>query len=60
MAVYVFCGYSYMSVDQASLLDSVKSTNNIFMGEMAVVLIIVILIIIVERYVSRSDTKAGD
>ena len=50
--------YSSISVDQASLLDSVKSSNNIFKGEMAVSLIVVIIIIIVERYVNRSDTKA--
>jgi hypothetical protein len=60
LAVYVFVGYSSISVDQASLLDSVKSSNNIFKGEMAVTLIIVIIIIIIERYVSRSDTKAVD
>lgn len=58
LALYVFIGYSSISVDQASLLDSVKSSNNIFKGEMAVSLIVVIIIIIIERYVNRSDTKA--
>jgi hypothetical protein len=48
-----------MSVDQSEFLDSVKSNNNIFKGEMAVVLILVITIIIIERYVNRSDTKAA-
>ena len=58
LALYVFIGYSSISVDQASLLDSVKSSNNIFKGEMAVSLIVVIIIIIIERYVNRSDTNA--
>ena len=58
LALYVFIGYSSISVDQATLLDSVKSSNNIFKGEMAISLIVVIIIIIIERYVNRSDTKA--
>lgn len=58
LAIYIFLFYSMISVDQAALLDSVKDSNNIFKGEMAVTLIIVIAIIIIERYVNRSDTKA--
>lgn len=40
-----------------SLIESVKASNNIFMGEMAVCLIIIITLIIIERYINRSDTK---
>jgi hypothetical protein len=58
LAIFIFLFYPLISVDQAALLDSVKSTNNIFKGEMAVSLIVVIAIIIIERYVNRSDTKA--
>lgn len=58
LAIFIFLFYPLISVDQASLLDSEKNTNNIFKGEMAVSLIIVIAIIIIERYVNRSDTKA--
>jgi hypothetical protein len=52
--------YGSISVDQAEFLDSIKTSNNIFKGEMAIVLILIIIIIIIERYVNRSDTKAID
>lgn len=58
LAIYVFIFYASISVDQASLIDSVADSNNIFKGEMAVTLIAVISVIIIERYVNRSDTKA--
>lgn len=58
LAIFVFLNYSKMSVDQTEYLSSLKESNSIFQGEMAVVLIFVILIIIIERYVNRSDTKA--
>jgi hypothetical protein len=57
LAIYVFLYYSRISVDPATLIDSVKASNNIFMGEMALCLIAVISLIIVERYINRSDTK---
>lgn len=58
LAIFVFLNYGHMSVDQTEYLKSLKESNSIFQGEMAVVLIIVIIIIIIERYVNRSDTKA--
>lgn len=58
LAIFVFLNYSKMSVDQTEYLKSLKESNSIFQGEMAVVLIFVIIIIIIERYVNRSDTKA--
>jgi len=56
IAYYVFAYYGQMGVDEANYLKN--SNNNIFKGDMVIVLLIVILIIVMERYVNRSDTKA--
>jgi len=56
LALYVFSYYGQMAVDQDNYLDN--SNNNIFKGDMVICLIVVIAVIIIERYVSRSDTKS--
>lgn len=53
----MFLYYSHIQVDPTTLIESVKASNNIFMGEMAICLILIIALIIVERYINRSDTK---
>jgi hypothetical protein len=60
LAVYVFCCYGQMSVDQADYLKNSKNNSSIFQGNMVICLLVVILVIVLERYVNRSDTKAVD
>lgn len=57
LALYTFLYYSHMQIDPTSLIESVKASNNIFMGEMALCLISIISLIIIERYINRTDTK---
>lgn len=44
-----------MGVDQDNYLEN--SNNNIFKGDMVMCLMVIVAIIIIERYISRSDTK---
>jgi len=44
-------------VDKTTLIESVKNSNKLFMGEMALCLVAVMSLIVVERYINRSDTK---
>lgn len=46
-----------ISVDKTSLIESVRTSNKLFMGEMALCLVFVMSLIVVERYINRSDTK---
>jgi hypothetical protein len=57
IAIFVFMKYGDLSVDQSKYLDNKKNSSNIFKGDMASCLLIVIFTIILERYVSRTDTK---
>lgn len=56
--VYIFCFWSYITVDPGTMLESVKDSNKIFNGFMSMMLISCIVIMIFERYVNRCDTKA--
>lgn len=57
LGVYIGFYYSYISVDKTTLIESVKTSNKLFMGEMALCLVAVMSLIVVERYINRSDTK---
>jgi hypothetical protein len=46
-----------ISVDKTTLIEAVKNSNGLFMGEMALCLVVVMILIVVERYINRSDTK---
>jgi hypothetical protein len=49
--------YNQITVDQ-SVFDFQKGQSNLFGGEMSLVMLTIILIMLIERYSSRTDTKA--
>jgi hypothetical protein len=57
LGIYIGFYYSMISVDKTTLIESVKTSNKLFMGEMALCLVAVMSLIVVERYINRSDTK---
>jgi len=57
LGVYIGFYYGMISVDKTTLIESVKNSNKLFMGEMALCLVAFMSLIVVERYINRSDTK---
>ena len=58
--IYIFKCWGQCSVDNSVLLESYGENNNLFKGDMTIMLISFIVIMIAERFVSRADTKAVD
>lgn len=49
--------FKKMTINEDALLKGAAKANNIFKGQMAIMMIIIIIIIVLERYINRSDTK---
>ena len=60
ICIYIFKSWGQVSVDNSVLLESYGENNNLFKGDMTIMLISFITIMIAERFVSRADTKAVD
>jgi hypothetical protein len=54
---YIALYYPMISVDKTTLIDSVKTSKKLFLGETALWLVLVMILIVIERYINRSDTK---
>ena len=59
LTIYVFTCYQHITVDP-KMFKFMSGQTNIFNGEMALVVLILIILIIIERYTSRTDTKAKE
>lgn len=61
MAIFVLLYFEQLYVSQSDLLESANFNNSgIFNGAMAVCLLTIVFIIFLERYISRTDTKAAE
>lgn len=59
LAIFVLNYFEKLYVSQSDLLDGAKNSG-IFNGAMAVCLLTIVFIIILERYISRTDTKSAE
>lgn len=61
LAIFVLLNFEQLYVSQSDLLESANFNNSgIFNGAMAVCLLTIVFIIFLERYISRTDTKAAE
>jgi hypothetical protein len=61
LAIFVLLYFEQLYVSQSDLLDSANFSNSgIFNGAMALCLLTIVFIIFLERYISRTDTKAAE
>lgn len=60
LGIFVFFNFEKLYVSQQDLLESAKSNTGLFNGAMAISLIVIVFITILERYISRTDTKASE
>jgi len=61
LAIFVLNYFEKLYVSQSDLLEGANFSNSgIFNGAMAVCLLTIVFIIILERYISRTDTKAPE
>jgi hypothetical protein len=52
-----FFNFDKVTVSEDTLLKEVGSSQNVFRGPMAIVVTLLAVVLILERYISRSDTK---
>lgn len=57
MIVYVFMYFDSMFVTTADVLPGSSGSNNIFSGNLSLILLFLSIVIILERYISRADVK---
>jgi hypothetical protein len=55
--IYVFTNFQHITVD-SNVFKFMAGQTSIFNGDMAIVILGIIFIILIERYASRTDTKA--
>lgn len=55
--MYVFTNFQHITVD-SNIFKFMAGQTSIFNGDMALVILAIIMIILIERYASRTDTKA--
>jgi hypothetical protein len=61
LAIFVLLYFEQLYVSQSDLLESANFNNSgIFNGAMAVCLLSIVFLIFLERYISRTDTKAAE
>jgi hypothetical protein len=53
-----FSEFTVTTINSTSLTEWASGQSEIFKSEMAFLLMIVLVIIVIERYASRTDTKA--
>lgn len=55
--IYVFTNFQHITVD-SNIFKFMAGQTSIFNGDMAIVILCIIMVILIERYASRTDTKA--